>query len=497
MRPEEPSPEPGTLPQGPPGRSLPSFTDPTPVHAGSFSRAGKGNARTLRPPGAPLQPEDVRQFLGLDPTSHFDLLELNALPLMELSAEIGLEPPVRRKVRSLAGALFLRVKQELDDLGIAGSLLRELLLRWYWESPSSPEWTLEATARWGGLFADSRSVGGRLQPWLARRLLAISQTPPRSSSFPSPLRWFGPLGRKHRASQALTRPPTQSLAADAAQAVLDDLATHARSSGSHRIALVRLSELAQRRGVRETNEALAALLDGPVGGPFVLLHPNRYPECDLVAIRPPASGASGPALSYALVVQHSTSPVQGALEGGTAVAAGLALPGEGPSSRGIEDGGTEDGTWWDRELDPVAWAAQLARLRAGKQRLDAPPTDYRRRPGYPALRAALASNAEARRGFLAVRWRGRPTGLFLLASLLSEGTFSPGSSTDYEYLDSELNDLERGEPDKTPDPPRWRVGDGVVRREGDFRTGFRYRFEPREMSEKGAPPTNREGSDRP
>lgn len=444
-----------------------------------------------------MQPDDARRFLGLDPTSHFDLLELNALPLMELSAENLLEPPVRRKVRSLAGALFVRVKQELDDLGAAGSLLRELLLRWYWESPSNPEWTVEATARWGGLFADSRSVGGRLQPWLARRLLAVSQATPRPSSRVYPLRLLGWFGWRHRASQALTRPPTQSLAADAAQAVLDDLAIHPRVPGPLRIALVRLSELTQRRGVRETNEALAALLDGPVSGPFLLLHPNRYPECDLVAIRPPAPGASGPALSYSLVVQPSASQAPPALKGGSSAVAGLARSGEGICSSGLDDGGTEEGFWWDRELAPKAWAAQLARLRARKQRLDAPPTDYRRRPGYPALRTALTSGSEARRDFLAVRWRGRPTGLFLLASLLSEGTFSPESSTDYEYLDSELNDLERGEPDKTPDPPRWKVGIGAVSREGDFRTGFRYRFEPRPPSDKANPTVNREGSDRP
>lgn len=422
-----------------------------------------------RRPGAAVEPEEVRRFLAMDAAEHFDLVELNALPLVEMARRSTGEEEVRRKLQQKARELLPRVKQEADELQVAGAFLRELLLRWYRESPLREEWAEAMPPRWCGLLADSRSAGGKLQPWLVRRLLVLAQGAPSGELGGKLLRH---LGRGRASEHFLERPPAQTWAAEAAQALLDDLATHPREGAPGRFALVRLSELAQRRSVESINQALALLTDAPERGPFVLLHPNRYPDCELVAIRPPPPGSTGASFSYTLVRQRGPSAPAG--DGGGSqfqAAAGGVL---------ASDGGLSDGPgdpWEAAERSAEGWRPVLHALRTSKQHLPAPPKDYRSRETYRTLRELVVKDGGARGDFLAVRWRGRPSGLLLLAHLLTDGQLSPEVATDFEYLDSELSDLEKGQPDRVPDPPRWTLPVGQVRREGDFQSGYKYRFE--------------------
>lgn len=408
----------------------------------------------------------------MDATERFDLIELNTLPLVELGHEDFGGAEVRRRLEARANDLLTRVKQETEDLPVAGAFLRELLLQWYRDSPELPNWSEVMPRHWGGLFADSRYAGGKLQPWIVRRLLMLARGSRRGEAIGGKLLHHLVRSRAH--DPFLERPPAQTWAAEAAQAVLDDLASHPRIPGTSRVSLVRLSELAQRRRVENLNQALGMLLDGPDRGPFVLLHPNRYPDCDLVAIRAPSPGASGPALSYALVLQRAGSTPPVAISAGLEVTSTLSMT-DLAASVGAE--GSVGDPWELSDRPKGAWRPLLESFKASHQRLPAPPKDYRQRGTYRSLRELVVEDEGARRTFSSVKWRGRPSGLLLLTALLADGELACEVSTDYEYLDSELSDLEDGRPDRRPDPPRWRVREMCVVREGDFRSGYHYRVE--------------------
>ncbi len=422
-----------------------------------------------RRPGAPVEPEEVRRFLSMDPSQHFDLVELNSLPLVEMGRRSAGEEELRHRLQEKARELLPRVKQEADELHVTGALVRALLLQWYRESLLRKEWPASMPSRWAGLLADSRSAGGKLQPWLVRRLLTLVQGE-RSDDIGG--RILRHLGRGRAVDHFLERPPAQTWAAEAAQAVLDDLALRPRIETPARLALVRLSELAQRRSVESVNQALSLLLDSPERGPFIVLHPNRYPDCELVAIRAPPPGSTGASLSYQLLLQRVAPSGPAAGELGAATLS--TTPGTGEPDLA---GGTGD-PWEASERTEDSWRSMVQALRAAKQHLPAPPKDYRTRAPYRTLRDLVVKEVSARKDFLAVRWRGRPSGLHLLASLLTEKRLSPEAATDFEYLDSELSDLVDGQPDRVPDPPRWEVPGGRVTREGDFQKGYTYRFDP-------------------
>ena len=78
------------------------------------------------------------------------------------------------------------------------------------------------------------------------------------------------------------------------------------------------------------------------------------------------------------------------------------------------------------------------------------------------------SDPSARKAFLAVRWRGKPSGLPLLCQLLSEGTFVPDVETDCDYLEAELDHLGHEHSDRRPEDGQWEIGHGwtVVREVG-------------------------------
>lgn len=422
----------------------------------------------------------VESLLQMDGAEHFDLEALNVLPWSELARELHDDVRRRREVREKLSELLARVKQETDEPTSAGSLVRSRVVEWYRRSPADPAWAQEMPARWGGTFADSREAGGRLHPWLLQRMHHVLR-----AEGPSPS-WSRILPRRlssGKEARVLDRAPGQLWAAEVAQALLDDLASHARDAQG-RLALVRLSELAGRRTSETVNEALATLLSSPPQGPFVLLHPNRYPDCDLVVVRPPTRGSSGATLSYVLQISAARpSGLGGPLDhhGGSGV--------DGPTVDGAANQGEasslplqEEELWTTDPRSVEEWKSLLAAFRKHKHHLPAPPKDFRQLGAYRTLRELLLHDEVSRANFLATKWRGRPAGLALLMTLLKEGTFSPEASTDYEYLDSELGDVERGDPERHPEPPRWSLELGEVTREGDFSTGYRYRLERKSTS---------------
>jgi hypothetical protein len=219
------------------------------------------------------------------------------------------------------------------------------------------------------------------------------------------------------------------------------------------------------------NDALAVLFGSPESGPFVILHPNRYPECEELAIRPPLAAATGAALAYRLV------PGPASRKGGRGRAGGEGAGEEGGGD-GADDGSAEgeDGaSIWD--ASPVTgetWTRAVEARRHDRRRLEPPPKDYRQRAAYEPLRDLVVGEAEFRKQFLSVRWRGRPAGLPLLATLLQRGKLAPEVATDHEYLDAELEGLVGEDAAGRPAPDTWRFGAWTVRREGNHTEGFRY-----------------------
>ncbi len=396
----------------------------------------------------------------MNPSERFDIQELNALSFAGVVDEVGIDPRSLRELCDRAESLMGRVKQEVDDPLDAGTFLRERALEWYRLSAESPEWTAERSARWAGIFADSRVSGGRLRPWLNSRLAQLWEEAARSR------RWGGALARglfrEPKWERSLARGAGQQIRAEVAQAFLDDLAAGARSADGP-LPLVRLSELAARRQVPTVNDALAALFNSPESGPFVVLHPNRYPDCDEVVIRAPSGAAAGAALAYAFASSRVARR-------------GTGRPGpasDGPAGEEDLDGAT---VWEADRVSPATWRRLIEEHRRERRRLPPPPRDFRGRAAYEAFRSLVLEDAEFRRGFLGVRWRGRPTGIPLLVALLQKGQFVSDVATDHEYLEAELVEWAGGETVGTTDGS-WQIGEWIVRREPGDGTNPQYRAE--------------------
>ncbi len=182
----------------------------------------------------------------------------------------------------------------------------------------------------------------------------------------------------------------------------------------------------------------------------------------------PAGAATAPA--------RAPAP-QGTTRGPTAAPAPPAAPHGAAAPGPTADPGEEvdAATLWEAEsVGPDAWRRVVRERRRERHRLDPPPKDCRGRPAYSTLRSLLLEDAEFRTGYLSVKWRGRPSGLPLLASLLQKGTLSPEVATDHEYLEAELGDLVQGDPQWRPSDGVWKAWDWTVVREGAHRDGLRY-----------------------
>ncbi|HLF06829.1 MAG TPA: hypothetical protein VI893_06645, partial [Thermoplasmata archaeon] len=135
------------------------------------------------------------------------------------------------------------------------------------------------------------------------------------------------------------------------------------------------------------------------------------------------------------------------------------------------------GLWDSPTTTEAAWASHLSMLASQKSKLDPPPKEYRSAAAFGALRSLLLRDRDSRISFLAVKWRGRPAGLPLLAQLLADGRLEPKVATDYEYLEAELGDIERHDIGYKPANLTWKLPGWKIVREGDFQKGLRYRAE--------------------
>lgn len=420
-----------------------------------------------------MRPPSIVEFLKTDPTERFDILALNALRFPDLVAaaqgDIGLLAMIGQRAESL----MTRIKSELDDPLSAGAFLRDQVLHWYRESGVDPEWTTRMSPRLAGLFAESRISGGRLAPWLNLRLWSLRERAVRAGPLRQKVRRG--LSRDRAIEAAIGRSASQQIHAEVAQAILDELSTHPRSPDNP-LPLVRLSELAVRRQMATVNDALGLLFSGPESGPFVILHPNRYPDCDELVIRPPSAGASGAALAYSLGsgrILRKPSP----RERRAGESAGELAP-PGPGDRAGEGDGEEldAETIWEAEtVSGSSWSRVVEEARRARRRLDPPPKEFRLQPAYTALRDLLLDDGDFRKAFLAARWRGRPSGPHLLATLLQKGAIAPEVSTDHEYLEAELGELAQGDPHWNPADGIWRFRGWTITREGSHGEGFRFR----------------------
>ncbi|MGP8077056.1 MAG: hypothetical protein ACLQD8_09095 [Thermoplasmata archaeon] len=428
-----------------------------------------------KPIGAPIRSDAVREFLAVDPAEGFDLPALNVVPLSGLVGEVADDPQLLGEVSRRVRALLARVKQEVDDPLSAGAFLREQVLAWYRQSAGDPAWSGRMALRWAGIFADSRVSGGRLHPWLNRRLWSVREEATDAGRLPGKIR-RGFL-RDRRAEQTISRTPSQQIQAEVAQALLDDLGTRARDPEVP-LPLVRLSELAVRRQVTTVNDSLGLLFSSPESGPFVLLHPNRYPDCEELVIRPPTPGAAGAALAYSLAPGRPSrrNPVRLNLSADGVEVAGAA----GGAAPGASDpeGEIDAATIWESDpVGPRTWLRVVEERRRERRRLDPPPKDFRSRAAFPALKELILEHAEFRKALLAAKWRGRPSGLPLLVALLQKGRLVPEVSTDHEYLEAELAEWAQEGSSGPPVEGAWSLAGWTVRREGAPGSALAYRAE--------------------
>lgn len=439
---------------------------------------GLGAPSRPRAIGAAILSDALRAFLEVDPAERFDLTTLNRMRLSGLVREAGGDRTLLAALARRASDLMVRAKQETDDPLAAGAFLREQLLDWYRHSPNDPTWSARAVANWAGLFADSRISGGKLHPWLNVRLGALRSDAQRAGRLPERLR-RGFL-RDRRQERLLSRSPSQQIQAEVAQALLDDLAARPRDPEAP-APLVRLSELAVRRQIATVNEALSVLFGSPESGPFVVLHPNRYPDCDELALRPPQPGATGAALAYTLAPGRPNR--RGAVR--------LSLSADGVSVAGPSaEAGNSDpdaeadaaSIWESATAGRATWVRVVDERRRERRRLDPPPRDFRTRPAWTPLKELILEDGEFRKALLAAKWRGRPTGLPLLVALLQKGRLAPEVATDHEYLEAELEEWAEGGAPGANAEGVWAIGPWTVRREstaGGDRTYRAERAEPR------------------
>ncbi|HLM70038.1 MAG TPA: hypothetical protein VK423_01465 [Thermoplasmata archaeon] len=457
---------------------MPSRTGESPIPSAvpPAGRTVRGSARPEhREIGGSIPLKEVEAFLQDEPLERFDLVAVNTLELPKIAEEARRDPSLLEPVADRAETLMVRVKRELDDPLSAGAFLRDQTVLWYERSETDAAWTERMPQRWGGLFAESRSSGGRTVPWINARLSALRDRATREGKLRGRIR--RKLSRDRATQTATGRTAAQQINAEVVQSILDDMASHPRDPETP-LPLVRLSELAVRRQVATVNDSLAMIFSGPESGPFVVLHPNRYPRCEELLIRPPGPGASGAALAFTLAPGRPLRKVTGRLHPAGETGSERGGHAEADGSPRDDDLDLDASTLWEaRSVSKDAWAMIVTEAKRARTRLDPPPKDYRTRAAFAALRALALEDAEFRKSFLSVKWRGRPSGLPLLVALLQKGTLAPEVATDHEYLEAELGELVQGDPDWRPSDFVWVAGGWRIVREGSHAEGLRYRAE--------------------
>ena len=409
---------------------------------------------------APIDESDqLKEFLRMNPEERFDLEAITSLDFRVLYEEARRDRKLLSDVMQTVQALFPRILSETEDAGLAGSFLRSKTLDWYRRSPSEPNWTEKMAVRWGGIFHESRTAGGRLSPKLTSRLSNLHLECAKASGVLSSF-----TGGLHRGMTVIksyrrgSKRPSHSIMLQVCQAFLDDLSANPRNA-ERPFPLEKLSELSRRIGAADVNMTLGELFPQPGGGPFTVLDPRFHLDMDALVIKVEQPKGAGDAGTYAMV--HTKSA--GGLDAVGTSAASAAKP----------------SPWGRDDFSKDEWHELLEKLDERSERLEPPPIEnHRKRKPYLGLRQLILTHPAARKAFRSVHWKGKPSGLGLVCRLLSDGTFVPDVETDADYLEAELGHIANGNADGRPNDGKWDIGHGwKIVREVSPGNGRTYRAE--------------------
>ena len=412
---------------------------------GSQTKVSSGSAIVQR--ATVTGRSELRTFLRMNPEEDFDIEAINAVDLHALVKEARAERRLLKAAVRTAEALLPRVHAETEDPLLVGAILSDKTLAWYLKSGTDPDWAEFTPLRWGGIFYESRSPGGRLRRKLTTRLTDLIEDCVTASGTTAVLRaGFGGMFRGSKqvksAVQFALGSKRPRLTQQVAQAYLDDLAASPRN-GAAPVPLAHLSDAAKRNGSTEVNNTLSELFRPESSRALMVLDPRFHPGMNAVTIQVVPAKNVEEGSTYDLV-QRETGPLRDSAGAhGAAGEAVITAP-------------------WDRTgLTNKDWLKILKNLEKHKERLEGPPPEnHRERETYVVLRNLLLADAPARKAFLAVHWKGRPSGLPLLVQLLSQGTWIPEADTDGDYLEAELDHLSRQEGGQTTHEGDWTIGHG-------------------------------------
>ncbi len=405
--------------------------------AKAATAAARARSASAPAPARPLPPE-LGSLLAMDSEERFDVEVLSNLDFPRLRSLIVQNPDLAPTIALRLEPILARVRQETTSEAALVTLVEQRVARWYRSSTTAPDWARTMPHRWGGMLASSTTRGGERRPWLLDRLLELKDQASGSGSTVTALKRLMP-GQKKEDEQG--RSPRAILLGRVTQALLDDLALAPREANLSRRPLGRLNELAQEADLGDILEVLGDLFPGEERDTYVLLHPNRFPDCGLVAVQPPEGRATGAALAFHLAWTAPAPP-----------------GGAGPASLTVGASPGTSSPWEPPGLKEKDWEERLATLRDKGQRVSAPPTStYRQIGSYQELRSLLAKSETSRRAFAVAHWKGKPKGPLLLSKLWQDGSLVPETDSDSDYLEAELNDAAFGDTERAPPDGVWKV----------------------------------------
>lgn len=390
---------------------------------------------------------ELKALLRMNPEEGFDLEAINVLDTHAIVKEARQDKRLLHEAVRTAEALLPRVRAETEDPLLVGAILSDKTLLWHRKSAADPDWVEFSPLRWGGIFYASRAPGGRLRRRLSTRLVDLINDCVNASGTSAVLRaGFSGMFRGSKNVKSVLQFALGSkrprLTQQVAQAFLDDLSANPRH-GEAPVPLEHLSDVAKLNGSTEVNATLAELFHAENNRSLIVIDPRFHPGMSAVTIHVvPAKNPEEPS-TYDLLLSdgnRAREPVA-AREGSSDAAPGS--------------------PWERKDLTDKDWLKLLKAVEKRKARLEAPPPEnHRERESYLSLRNLILADATARKTFLAVHWKGRPSGLPLLCQVLSQGTWVPDADTDGDYLEAELNHLDREHEGKAAIAGSWTIGRG-------------------------------------
>lgn len=390
---------------------------------------------------------ELKAFLRMNPEEGFDLEGINSIDMHALLKEARDDKHLLRQAVETAEALLPRVRAETEDPLLVGAILADKTLAWYRKSAADPDWAEFTPLRWGGIFYASRAPGGRLRRRLSTRLVDLINECVNASGTTAVLRaGFSGMFRGSKNVKSVLQFALGSkrprLTQQVAQAYLDDLAANPRQ-GETSVPLEHLSDVAKRNGSAEVNNTLAELFHPENSKALTVVDPRFHPGMNAVVIRVVPAKNPGEPSTYDLI---QTEPGKAREPGAPREAAGDGAP---------------TSPWERQGLTDKDWLKILKSLEKRKARLEAPPAEnHRERGSYLSLRELIMTDAAARKAFLAVHWKGRPSGLPLLTQVLSQGTLIPEADTDGDYIEAELDNLDPHHAGHASSVGSWTIGHG-------------------------------------